>query len=129
VASGRGRKVHLGIDAQTLEIQAIEITDNAVGDAPMVDATSIGRRKAACRSRRMYWGWLRLPRAALASARPMTSSRRSHCTGTSCRDADTGTRALAAVFGDLCTAPAAVVGIESADRFICRDRGRNGWRM
>ena len=30
------RKVHLGIDAQTLEIRAIEITDNAVGDAPML---------------------------------------------------------------------------------------------
>ncbi len=30
------RKVHLGIDAQTLEIRAIEVTDNAVGDAPML---------------------------------------------------------------------------------------------
>lgn len=30
------RKVHLGIDAQTLEIRAIEITDNAIGDAPML---------------------------------------------------------------------------------------------
>jgi hypothetical protein len=29
------RKVHLGIDAQTLEIRAIEVTDNSVGDAPM----------------------------------------------------------------------------------------------
>jgi len=28
--------VHLGIDAQTLEIRAIEITDNAIGDAPML---------------------------------------------------------------------------------------------
>lgn len=28
------RKVHLSIDAQTLEIRAIEITDNAIGDAP-----------------------------------------------------------------------------------------------
>ena len=30
------RKVPLGIDAQTLEIRAIEVTDNSVGDAPML---------------------------------------------------------------------------------------------
>lgn len=30
------RMVHLGIDAQTLEIRAIEVTDNSVGDAPML---------------------------------------------------------------------------------------------
>ena len=30
------RKVHLGIDAHTLEIRAIEVTDNGVGDAPML---------------------------------------------------------------------------------------------
>jgi hypothetical protein len=30
------RKVHLGIDAQTLEIRAVEVTDNHVGDAPML---------------------------------------------------------------------------------------------
>ena len=30
------RKVHLGVDAQTLEIRAIEVTDNANGDAPML---------------------------------------------------------------------------------------------
>lgn len=30
------RKVHLGIDARTLEIRAIEITDNGTGDAPML---------------------------------------------------------------------------------------------
>jgi len=30
------RKVHLGIDATTLEIRAIEVTDNATGDAPML---------------------------------------------------------------------------------------------
>jgi hypothetical protein len=30
------RKVHLGIDAVTLEIRAIEVTDNATGDAPML---------------------------------------------------------------------------------------------
>jgi len=30
------RKVHLGIDADTLEIRAIEVTDNATGDAPML---------------------------------------------------------------------------------------------
>ena len=29
------RKVHLGVDAQTLEIRAIEVTDNAIGDTPM----------------------------------------------------------------------------------------------
>ena len=32
------RKVHLGIDAQTLEIRAIEVTANSVGDAPMLPA-------------------------------------------------------------------------------------------
>jgi hypothetical protein len=30
------RKVHLGIDADTLEIRAIEITGSRVGDAPML---------------------------------------------------------------------------------------------
>jgi len=30
------RKVHLGINAATLEIRAIEVTDNATGDAPML---------------------------------------------------------------------------------------------
>ena len=30
------RKVHLGIDAETLEICAIEVTDNKTGDAPML---------------------------------------------------------------------------------------------
>lgn len=30
------RKVHLGIDAETLEIRAIEVTDNKTGDAPML---------------------------------------------------------------------------------------------
>jgi hypothetical protein len=30
------RKVHLGIDAATLEIRAIEVTDNTTGDAPML---------------------------------------------------------------------------------------------
>jgi hypothetical protein len=30
------RKVHLRIDAETLEIRAIEVTDNGVGDAPML---------------------------------------------------------------------------------------------
>ena len=28
--------MHLGVDAQTLEIRAIEVTDNAIGDAPML---------------------------------------------------------------------------------------------
>lgn len=28
------RKVHLGIDAETLEIRAIEVTDNRVGEGP-----------------------------------------------------------------------------------------------
>ena len=32
----RGRKVHLGIDADTLEIRAIEITGSRVGDAPIL---------------------------------------------------------------------------------------------
>jgi hypothetical protein len=30
------RKVHLGIDAETLDIRAIEVTTNAIGDAPML---------------------------------------------------------------------------------------------
>jgi hypothetical protein len=30
------RKVHLGIDAETLEIRAIEVTDNKTGDAPIL---------------------------------------------------------------------------------------------
>lgn len=30
------RKVHLGIDAVTLEIRAMEVTDNSIGDAPML---------------------------------------------------------------------------------------------
>ena len=30
------RNVHLDVDAQTLEIRAIEVTDNAIGDAPML---------------------------------------------------------------------------------------------
>lgn len=30
------RKVHLGMDASTLERQAIEVTDNSVGDSPML---------------------------------------------------------------------------------------------
>lgn len=30
------RKVHLGIDAETLEIRAMEVTDNGTGDAPML---------------------------------------------------------------------------------------------
>lgn len=30
------RKVHLAIDAHTLEVRAIEVTDNSVGDAPML---------------------------------------------------------------------------------------------
>lgn len=29
-------KVHLGIDASTLEIRAMEVTDNSIGDAPML---------------------------------------------------------------------------------------------
>ena len=30
------RKVHLGIDAETLDIRAIEVTSNAIGDAPVL---------------------------------------------------------------------------------------------
>lgn len=30
------RKIHLGIDAETLEIRAIEVTSNSMGDAPML---------------------------------------------------------------------------------------------
>jgi hypothetical protein len=32
----RRRKIHLGIDVATLELWAIEVTDNATGDAPML---------------------------------------------------------------------------------------------
>jgi Transposase DDE domain len=32
------RKVHLGIDAETLDIRAIEVTTNAIGDAPILPA-------------------------------------------------------------------------------------------
>jgi len=32
------RKVHLGIDAFTLEIRAMEVTDNGIGDAPVLPA-------------------------------------------------------------------------------------------
>ena len=31
-------KVHVGVDAQTLEIRAIEVTYNAIGNAPMLPA-------------------------------------------------------------------------------------------
>ena len=62
----RGRKVHLGIDADTLEIRAIEVTGSRVGDAPMlpellnqipadqpigkVSAPSHGLRATRCRA-------------------------------------------------------------------------------
>jgi hypothetical protein len=32
------RKVHLGIDASTLEIRAMEVTDNSISDAPVLPA-------------------------------------------------------------------------------------------
>jgi IS5 family transposase len=32
------RKLHLGIDAETMEIRALEVTPNSVGDAPMLPA-------------------------------------------------------------------------------------------
>lgn len=32
------RKAHLGIDASTLEIRAMEVTDNSIGDAPVLPA-------------------------------------------------------------------------------------------
>jgi hypothetical protein len=32
------RKLHLGLDAQTLEIRAIEVTPNSVSDAPVLAA-------------------------------------------------------------------------------------------
>ncbi len=34
--SSKWRKAHFGIDAATLEIRAIEVTDNSIGDAPML---------------------------------------------------------------------------------------------
>ena len=33
---GSRRKIHLGVDEQTLEIRAIEITGSQIGDAPML---------------------------------------------------------------------------------------------
>ena len=30
------RKIHIGIDEETLEVRAIEVTGNNVGDAPML---------------------------------------------------------------------------------------------
>ena len=36
VSRRQWRKVHLGIDANTLEIRAIEVSDNGVGDAQML---------------------------------------------------------------------------------------------
>ncbi len=30
------RKIHLGIDAETLEVRAVEITGSNIGDAPML---------------------------------------------------------------------------------------------
>lgn len=32
------RKVHLGFDADTLEIRAVEVTGSRIGDAPMLPA-------------------------------------------------------------------------------------------
>ncbi|WCM95548.1 IS5 family transposase [Acidovorax sp. GBBC 1281] len=42
------RKVHLGIDAQTLEIRAIEVTSNAIGDAPMLPQLLAQMTKMHC---------------------------------------------------------------------------------
>ena len=61
------RKVHMGIDAQTLEIRAIEVTDNSVGDAPMLGqiltdepVASISADGAydakACHAAKAQWG-------------------------------------------------------------------------
>ena len=36
IPNRQSRKVHLGINAQTLEIRAIEVTCNNVGDAPIL---------------------------------------------------------------------------------------------
>lgn len=36
LADRQWRKAHLGVDVQTLEIRAMEVTDNAIGDAPML---------------------------------------------------------------------------------------------
>lgn len=39
------RKVHLGIDAQTMERRAIEVTSNSVGDAPMLPGQLVTHRQ------------------------------------------------------------------------------------
>ena len=47
------RKLHIGIDAQTLEIRAIEITPNSVGDAPVpTTPRPVTRRSHFARRRR-----------------------------------------------------------------------------
>jgi hypothetical protein len=36
------RKIHIGIDAETLEVRAVEMTGNRIGDVEPVSATGSG---------------------------------------------------------------------------------------
>lgn len=49
------RKVYLGIDAGTLEIRAIEVTGNRVGDAPMLPELLNKRSRDATGPSRAVW--------------------------------------------------------------------------
>jgi hypothetical protein len=40
------RKIHIGIDAETLEIRAIEVTSSSIGDAPMLPDQELGSMTA-----------------------------------------------------------------------------------
>lgn len=44
------RKIHLGIDEQTLEVRAVEITGSHIGDAPVLPDTCSARSRHAQRS-------------------------------------------------------------------------------
>jgi hypothetical protein len=48
------RKVHLGIDAATLEIRAMEVTDNATGDAPMLPCLLRRVASPCCRPQSLH---------------------------------------------------------------------------
>jgi len=97
------RKVHLGIDAQTLEIRAIEITDNAIGDAPMTPSrrlpalsrhcgASAPPRQMSCMGKRSY----SFPPPRSGRLHQASSARRSHATPTSGGAALSGQRGATA---------------------------------
>lgn len=71
------RKLHLGIDAQTMEIRAVEVTPNSVGDAPMLPALlgQITPKRRCCRSAAMGPMTPRPVTRRSRDARPKPSSR------------------------------------------------------